>query len=437
MRIRLTYLIFNILTRYGVIPLFAVLTIVFLIALRYISTGPLFPDLATMLAVGFFLCSAASALAAAPAAWRSGIRLLPVLRTALLQQPSPTGPFGVADIKVTMTPVANMDRGPNEPILVHFYYPVEAGSEGSTADFSLTGDGQLDGVVRLRQSDQPHRLVLLAPGLYGTPSSMALVARNIASHGYLVAGIDDLARDTSLIGASADDEETRLRPFDFSSAEALEATMRRSSERVKRIASRALTVLDRIDVRVQNSAGLRDRIDLRRVGFVGFSFGGGSAAESSFMDSRIAAVANLDGSLFGRASESPVRVPYLLMHSDFCRKILYDPVSPRRYEYLLDQNDLRVLEVQASYPESHIFIVRGSFHETFMDPSLGLKNLVKWLLLDPYRAHQIISAYLIGFLNAYLRDDRSDLLGASNAGYPEVQDLFPAPSILENQHSTN
>ena len=85
------------------------------------------------------------------------------------------------------------------------------------------------------------------------------------------------------------------------------------------------------------------------------------------------------------------------------------------------------MEVQAKYPESHIFVVRGSFHETFMDPSLGPKNLVKWLLLDPYRAHGIIGAYLIGFLNAYLRDDRSGLLGASDPRYPEVRSLCPAP----------
>jgi dienelactone hydrolase len=427
MRITLTYLILNILARYGAIPLFATLTIVFLLALHHIAILPVFPDLATILAVGVLLCSVASALAAAPAAWRSGIRLLPVLRTAFLQQPSPAGPFVVKDIKVTMASVANGDLGTSEPIFVHFYYPIEADPEGSTADFSLIGDGQLDGIIRLLQPDQPHCLVLLAPGLYGTPSSMALVARNIASHGYLVAGINDLAQDTSGIGVSAADEETRLQPFDFSSAEALEATMRRSSERVKRIASRALTVLNRIDVCVQNSAGLRDRIDLRRVGFVGFSFGGSSAAESSFMDSRIAAVANLDGSLFGRASETPVRVPYLMMHSDFCPKILYDPVSPRRHEYMLDQNDLRLLEIQAKCPESHIFVVRGSFHETFMDPSLGLKSLFKWLLLDPYRAHGIISAYLIGFLNAYLKDDRSGLPGASDPRYPEVRSLCPAP----------
>src|SRR5258708_15935374 len=37
----------------------------------------------------------------------------------------------------------------------------------------------------------PYRMVLLAPGLGGTPAEIALIARNLASHGYVVAGIKD------------------------------------------------------------------------------------------------------------------------------------------------------------------------------------------------------------------------------------------------------
>ena len=75
MRITITYLILNIVARYGAIPLFITSTIVSLLALRYISITPILPDLGTMLAVGVLVCSFASALAASPATWRSGNRL--------------------------------------------------------------------------------------------------------------------------------------------------------------------------------------------------------------------------------------------------------------------------------------------------------------------------------------------------------------------------
>ena len=264
----------------------------------------------------------------------------------------------------------------------------------------------------------------MAPGLYGTSSSMTLLARNLASHGYVVAGIDDPARDAPARNAPATDEDIRLRPFDFSSAKGLEATMRRSGERVKRVASRALAVLDRLQACTVASPALRQRVELTRVGFVGFSFGGSAAVESSFMDSRIAAVVNLDGSLFGRAAEQPVKTPYLMMHSDFSREVLYDPNSPYLYDYLLDQNDLRLVEIQSNVPESHLFVVRNSFHATFgSNPSPEPQNLLKWLLLDPYRSRTIIDAYLTGFLDAYLKGDRRGLLGANNPRYPEVRAL--------------
>ena len=99
---------------------------------------------------------------------------------------------------------------------------------------------------------------------------------------------------------------------------------------------------------------------------------------------------------------------------------------------MLDQNDLRLLEAQAKHPESHIFVIRGSFHETFTYPALGLKNSVKWLLLDPYRAHAIIGAYLTGFLNAYLKDDRSGLLGGATRVIRKSKVLVPRLSIPKN-----
>jgi dienelactone hydrolase len=423
MRIAFKDLFLELLKRYATIPLFLTLAIVILLAVRSLSKDFTRPHLTTTLAVGLLLCALAGAFAVAPAAWRSGSRFFQVLRATFSVPASVSGPFAVGNCKIALAPLLNADRAPGEPIALHLFYPAQAGSGQSTADQPPIANGQLDGVLRLPLTDAPYRMVLLAPGLGGTPSKMALIARNLASHGYVVAGINDPARDAPRGDVSAADEETRLRPFDFSSAEALAATFRRGKVRVDRVASRALAALDRLEVAIQSSAGLRGRIDLTRVGFVGFSFGGAAAAESTFMDPRIAAVANLDGSLFGRAAQAPVNVPYLWLHSDFSRQVLFDPSSPRRYEYRLDQNDLRLVEVQSIRPDSHLFIIRGSFHESFVDPSPGLKSLFKWLLLDPYRAHEIIDAYLIGFLDTYLKGDRRNLLGANNPRYPEVQIL--------------
>lgn len=421
MRITLTYVILEIVRRYGAIPLFILLVIASVLAFRFISRVPGRSYLESPLGFGIFLCSVALAFAFAPAAWNSGVLAFQVVRGALSIPPSVPGSLPVAEAKMTLAPPSSTE-GEGEAIHVHFFFPTTAG-----ADRPASGEAQnfCQRIDRLSfaPTAQPYPLVLLAPGLYGTPSSMTLLARNLASHGYVVAGIDDPARDPPRKDASAADNAIRLYPFDFSSADGLAATMRRGGERVKRVASRGLAVLDHLEACMTDSPTLRDRVELKRVGFVGFSFGGSAAVESSFMDSRIAAVVNLDGSLFGRAAEDAVKVPYLMMHSDFSRQVLYDPNSRHLYDYLLDQNDLRLVDVQVNVPESHLFVIRSSFHATYGDPAPELQNLLKWLLLDPYRSREIIDAYLTGFLDAYLKGDRRGLLGASDPRYPEVRAL--------------
>lgn len=421
MRVTLTYVILEILKRYGAIPIFIALVVASLLALSSLAREPGRSHARMILGLGLFLCSTALAVGVAPAAWSGGIHLLQVFRGALSIPARVSGSFPVAEARIPLPAPPNAELE-GEPIFAHFFYPARVEPERSSSDEQQDFCGRIDR-LSFAPTGQPFPLVLLAPGLYGTAASMSVLARNLASHGYVVAGIDDPARDAPSRHASEADEDIRLRPFDFSSAEGLKTTMSRSGVRAKRVASRALAVLDRLEACVAQSSILRDHVELTRVGFVGFSFGGSAAVESSFLDRRIAAVVNLDGSLFGRAADDAVKVPYLMMHSDFSRKVLYDPTSPHLYDFLLDQNDLRLVAVQTTVPDSHLFVIRNSFHGSFADPVPELLNFFRWLLLDPYRSSAIIDAYLTGFLDAYLKGDRRALLGVDEPRFPEVRAL--------------
>jgi hypothetical protein len=62
--------------------------------------------------------------------------------------------------------------------------------------------------------------------------------------------------------------------------------------------------------------------------------------------------------------------------------------------------------------------IAGTQHGHFSDFLLFFpKNPAE---LNPGRAHEIITAYTLAFFDRYLRGERSDLLEAPSAEYPEV-----------------
>ncbi|HKE17570.1 MAG TPA: hypothetical protein VKB80_21995, partial [Kofleriaceae bacterium] len=61
---------------------------------------------------------------------------------------------------------------------------------------------------------------------------------------------------------------------------------------------------------------LAGHIDTRRLGVLGHSLGGGTAAEVCRSDARVVACADLDGKIYGPASASGLGQPFLLVESD-------------------------------------------------------------------------------------------------------------------------
>jgi len=407
--------------RFGAVPLFLLLLIASLLLLRHGSRFSLRFNLPSVVTPGFLVCLIGAALAIAPAALRGTMGLVQVLRAAVLMPPTISGPYRADSATITLAADADGQQTDRRPINLRLWYPADLSPV--PARTNSIACRELDSVMRLPKAPTPYPFLLFAPWLGGKADMASLLTSSFARHGYVVAGIDDPAVDAPAANASAADEEARLRPFDFTSQEQYQATLQRGTLRAEQEAAWALEAADRLAACVQASPALRDRIDFTRIGFVGYSFGAAAAAEASFLDSRIAAVVNLDGSQFGRAGENPVPVPYFVFFSDFDPKIVSNLNTPRRYEFMIDQRDYRRTDEQLKRPDSYAFIIRGSFHDTFADPSPFSERttLLTWLLLDPYRAHEIVQTYLLGFLDAYVKGDRRGLIGPHDPRYPEVR----------------
>src|SRR5690348_10083385 len=109
MRITLTYVILEIVRRYGAIPLFIVFVIAAVLAFRFISRVPGRSYLESPLGFGVFLGSVALAFAFAPAAWNGGVLMFQVVRGVLAIPPSVSGPLSVAEAKMTLAPPSNAE----------------------------------------------------------------------------------------------------------------------------------------------------------------------------------------------------------------------------------------------------------------------------------------------------------------------------------------
>ena len=160
------------------------------------------------------------------------------------------------------------------------------------------------------------------------------------------------------------------------------------------------------------------RLDLSRIGMLGWSFGGATAVQMSRDDRRIKAVVDQDGQLFGDISEKGTDRPVMLMHhgnedkppkpadSEVMKELI--AITQQRDRSFLDRSTNDRYEITIAKTQ------HGHFSDFLLFIPAGRDEL------DPRRAHEIIVTYTLAFFDKYLRGRESDLLSAPSDKYPEV-----------------
>jgi len=223
----------------------------------------------------------------------------------------PPGPHMVRTASITLSEAGkNNSAG---PVGMHLWYPADdkPGPDAPVSDCA----GLLS--LPLAADDNARRLILYMPHLAGPADDNSARLAYLASHGYVIVAFDDIALDPASSDATPEDEAIRFERGEFRTQAEFDAGVARFNMRVRRQAEKALRGLDLLTA---CAAGAKNSVwtssvDYSHVGFLGFSFGGATAAEASALDARVAAVANLDGNLFGQAFAGGVRAPYLFVMS--------------------------------------------------------------------------------------------------------------------------
>ncbi|MFE4634455.1 alpha/beta hydrolase family protein [Streptomyces sp. NPDC056773] len=271
--------------------------------------------------------------------------------------------------------------------------PLEAGTLGAVRPHARTGAPAVPGALPL---------VLLGHGRKGGRSNCTALAEELASYGYLVAGIDH-TYDAAVV--------------EFPGGRAVHSVLPEESDDWDR--QERIEIGARVgDLRFVATALTRrrrgPRADPGRIGVVGHSMGGAAAAELLRVDERFAVGVNLDGALFGSpVADVGLDRPYLLLTA------LEEHDTWRRWrEHQRDWGR----QLRAS----------GTGHLTFTDlPHFagpgGLAeswpaDLYAELLgtLAPDRSTELIRTYTRLCLDQFLKGRPSPLLDSPSARYPEI-----------------
>lgn len=188
--------------------------------------------------------------------------------------PSPSGPHAVARLELVLR-----DRA-GAPIVVTVWHP--------------------------RDLATAVPLILYSPGWGALRTQSSLQAENLASHGFVVVACDDIAADPAT-------DPDRGVSFELTSDAATAGSIERAGRHAVAQAERLLAVLRALEA--GQAAALAGRLDLARIGVLGYSIGGASGLAAALTDRRIAAVVNVDGGLFGPSAEEIGVAGYFLISS--------------------------------------------------------------------------------------------------------------------------
>jgi predicted dienelactone hydrolase len=391
--------------------------------------------------------------------------------------PAPSGPAPVGRMEFTWTDSTRAepfvgDSSARRELVVFVWYPAEGapgqdmaayiphvaaiaaaiGDSGMEAEFGTARAGIVANLVRshsfnsprILKSGRPFPTLIFSPGFGESSLTYATQLEDLASHGYLVIGIEHpfdtyavrLDGDRVIPFARARWDSAMMRPKGAVAYQLAQVPLR---------AADILFVLDQLEhlEAVPGASELAGSVDLQRIGAFGHSLGGMSVASACRVEARIRACMNQDAEYEGRpfdggAAAVPIEQPFLFFatgHSVYVSPRTSVPsdsalgqmkLTRSQYDSVvgLYQHNQDVALAQMPGGAVRIEAEADNFtHRTFMDLKL-LQATDSIAARDQAQYLERIREYVRAFFDASLRGTPSALLA------PEG----PVDSIFTIQH---
>ena len=277
----------------------------------------------------------------------------------------------------------------------------------STVETNAVSDARPAG----RQHSLP--LVVLSPGFTNSRSTLTALAEDLASHGYVVAGIDHTYE--SFATAFPDGRVTTGR--------ARQAPRRGRAFWEKVVAGRAADVcfvLGELTGAHPAWPGAA-LIDPSRMAMAGHSAGGAAAISAMLADSRIRAGIDMDGATHARIPDHGLSLPFLFLG----KQSNYTPGSGGAVTTW--ERDWKLLTGWKRW-----LLVAGAIHASFTDLALLADQIGidTGAVMSGARSLDITRAYVRAFFDQHLRAEPQVLLDEPSPRYPEVTFWSPEAETL-------
>jgi dienelactone hydrolase len=337
-----------------------------------------------------------------------------VQRSQPVSLPEPTGNFQVGRRTYEWTDPPRRDPYTNGPrkLAVWLWYPVAKDTTGRRAQyapdqwsglhlkapvslfqgpFDTLQDRALD---RVAVAPGRFPVVVLMPGMGLSAPMYAALAEDLASHGYLVAGVTPTySANLTVLGGQTVASKPEANPSNL--GDSSESSQKVGDHLVTVWAADARFAAGMVAKQLPNSVETA-------VGpsYVGHSFGGAASLEACRLDQRCAAAVDLDGSQFGDVVTKGVKAPILLLGADdSCITSVCGPDAKN------DTDRNRALSLlKASSGTSWCATIPGSRHFNFTDYGVyylayPLRKFLPLGSVAPRHALTVTNGYVTTFLS--------------------------------------
>ena len=366
--------------------------------------------------------------------------------------PAPTGRYPVGTLTFTLIDSGRLEAAGQDELRprelpVQLFYPAQSEPRGHRAFYMPRAEttqlkpqvslARVSAVVNAQLASHEHNypLLIYSPSWGGNRHENTNLMEDLASHGYIVACLDVPGETMATVFPNGRIVRTRNDPWlDFSSQQQFERTRSVVNRHLGIRVADVRFVLDQLAwLDIQDSSGkFYQRIDLNRVGVLGFSFGGSTAAQACRLDPRFKAGANLDGFSFGLQSDDEIPCPFLIVGSGGATQTPASlsslPLTP--YDKMCANDEARA-DKSIQFYGGYILNVRGAAHTNFTDQPLycRLRRYSGAGSIDPKRAMFITRTYVRTFFDRELRALPETLLDGPSSLFPEVSVLSTREAV--------